>query len=106
MVFTRAEFPNIAPHIEDAQTKLGKPRTLHRTTDPSRIRKNRREACSGFTGPGSCDEYPFASSYEGGKGASVRGVPLTEQNKQGGHLKAFYDKHNVGDKDAFHVDAH
>ncbi len=38
----------------------------------------------------SCDEYPFASTNEGGSAAIIRGVELDENNKQGGDLSAFY----------------
>ena len=37
------------------------------------------------------DEYPFASTFEGGADASVKAVPLSEQIKQGNHLSAFYN---------------
>lgn len=104
IVFTTADFPNIAPHIKNAQTKLGKPRKLNRLTDPSKIRKNRREACAAFKGPDTCDEYPFASTYQGGKGAAITSVPSAEQSKQGGFLGGFYRKHGLGDKDPFNVD--
>ena len=38
----------------------------------------------------SCDEYPYASTYEGGEHASVRRVALWEQFVQGGELSVFY----------------
>jgi hypothetical protein len=102
VVFDKAQFPNIAPHIANAQ-KSGKPKRLRRLTDRSKIRRNRREACGKFKGPDTCDEYPFASSYEGGAGALVTSVPRSEQNSQGGTLSSFYQKHGLGDKDAFDV---
>ena len=39
-----------------------------------------------------CDEYPFASTLEGGQanGSSLMLVPATEQMYQGGMLSAFY----------------
>jgi hypothetical protein len=40
--------------------------------------------------PLSCDEYPFASTGQGGAGSSTRGVPLWENWLQGGLLSAFY----------------
>lgn len=48
----------------------------------------------------SLDEYPFASSVEGGEGAFVRAVPVGEQNYQGGVLSRFYQLNDiqVGDK--------
>jgi hypothetical protein len=38
----------------------------------------------------SLDEYPFASTFQGGAGASVAEVPLKEQTIQGNHLSYFY----------------
>jgi len=38
----------------------------------------------------SYDEYPFASTTEGGKGAYVTAVPKAEQDSQGGALSTFY----------------
>lgn len=102
VVFHSSVFPNIAPHIKKAQAS-GKPKTLHRLTDPDQIRRNRRAACGSFTGPGTCDEYPFASSHEGGAGASTTGVPLSEQRSQGGLLSSFYQREGLGDGDPYRV---
>ncbi len=38
----------------------------------------------------SCDEYPFASTLEGGAGATLRCVNPSENNSQGGSLSSFY----------------
>ncbi|MFZ6682149.1 NucA/NucB deoxyribonuclease domain-containing protein [Undibacterium sp. Tian12W] len=38
----------------------------------------------------SCEEYPFASSYEGGIGGTVAKVPPKSNSGQGGVLSAFY----------------
>ncbi|MGW6306069.1 NucA/NucB deoxyribonuclease domain-containing protein [Streptomyces niveus] len=35
-----------------------------------------------WNGPQSCDEYPFASTFEGGIGAQTMGVPVAEQRTQ------------------------
>ena len=105
VTFTTGSFPNIAPHIKNAQSTLGKPKQLSRLTDQQKIRANRRAACGSFPGPGSCDEYPFASTHEGGTGAAVKGVPLREQNQQGGFLGGFYRRFKLGDKDKFKVKA-
>jgi RHS repeat-associated protein len=51
---------------------------------------NRRAACKDHIGPGSCEEYPFASTVEGGSGARIRGVPVEEQKRQGGDVNNFY----------------
>ena len=90
--FSRSVVPGVAGHIARAQ-RQGKPRTLNRLTGRRRIDRNRRQACRNFQPiPGvlSCDEYPFASSRQGGRGASVAGVPPVENNIQGGILSVFY----------------
>ena len=93
--------PAIAAHIRAAQA-AGKPALLHRVVPVPRDR--RPGACRGWRGPGSCDEYPFASTYEGGPGkASIAGVPLREQRRQGGDLAGFYRRHRLGNGDAFVV---
>ncbi|MCU0350683.1 MAG: NucA/NucB deoxyribonuclease domain-containing protein [Flavobacterium sp.] len=102
VTFDSAKVPNIVSHIKAAQT-AGKPKTLTRTTDATRISSNRSAACKNFSGTGSCDEYPFASTYEGGAGASTRGVPSAEQSSQGGTLSAFYTANSIVDGSKFDV---
>ena len=93
--------PNIADNIESA-IDAGHPSVLPRTS-PAQAVQNRREACAGFSGPGSPDEYPFASTMEGGAGSQVRGVPLQEQYRQGGTVNAFYQQNSIGVGDKFKV---
>ncbi len=96
--------PNIAENIQNAQAN-GAPDILTRTTDQARIAANRAAACIDFCGTGSPDEYPFASTYEGGKGAFVADVPQSEQNIQGGVLAQFYRIYGIQDGDQFKVTA-
>jgi len=52
----------------------------------------------------SCDEFPFASSYEGGFGASSWCVPAWQNVMGGGgNLNAFYTANNIIDKSEFKV---
>jgi hypothetical protein len=90
--------PDIAEHILRSQAS-GRPRLLSRTVLPPLIASNRSYAylsCSLGTNRvapdsgSSCDEYPYASTYEGGLEASVRRVPLWEQYVQGGELAVFF----------------
>ncbi|MFJ6661248.1 hypothetical protein ACIQNG_33615 [Streptomyces sp. NPDC091377] len=69
------EFPELAAHIEYAQNTLNLPgkygttRHLTRQTDKVKIRQNRNATCppSLPRPPGrSCDEYPMASTWQGG----------------------------------------
>lgn len=96
------KMPNIADNVRTAQAN-GKPNILTRTTDQARIDANRAAACNGYCGAGSPDEYPFASTYEGGAGAQVRGVPISEQRIQGGTLSRFYLNNHIGDGGKFKV---
>ncbi|MCW7538558.1 NucA/NucB deoxyribonuclease domain-containing protein [Aquabacterium sp. A7-Y] len=51
----------------------------------------------------SWDEYPFASTLEGGTDSSVRAVPEREQRVQGGSLSGFYTQHNMTRGSKFRV---
>lgn len=86
--------PTIAKHIR-AAIAAGKPDILTYLGGPNNpVRgQNQKAACKGFkkTLPnGSCDEYPFASTFEGGAGASVMEVPLPEQRSQAAVISNFY----------------
>jgi len=74
LIIDSARMPNIANNIRNAQAN-GAPRLLTRTQNPAIMSANRQAACASFCGQGSPDEYPFASTYEGGAGAFVSGVP-------------------------------
>lgn len=52
---------------------------------------------------GSCDEYEFASSVQGGKGARTEEVPAREQACQGGTLSTSYRYQGIDDGDDFLV---
>ncbi|MFJ4099824.1 NucA/NucB deoxyribonuclease domain-containing protein [Amycolatopsis japonica] len=106
----------VADHVYDAIRTLpshwGRPyagKPLTRLTDEAAIDANRRIACGSGTPP-SCDEYPLASSYEGGNGAapgdrSTRTVTIEANNSQGGITIAYFDYYRVLDKDEFYVQA-
>jgi len=95
--------PGIADHILQSQFS-GRPRLLRRTSIPIINAGNRAIAYSKCAlgidkiSPdlgSSCDEYPFASTIEGGGYATVRNVSLTEQFVQGGEISSFYTYCNV-----------
>ncbi|WP_433337831.1 NucA/NucB deoxyribonuclease domain-containing protein [Spirillospora sp. CA-294931] len=115
-----AGLPKIAKNIRGIQTRGGygvpgdHQRALHRITRKASITGNRRAVCARkITGPPpkpkmSCDEYPFASTKEGGTALSGmhRGwawVPIGEQSSQGGILSSFYQDQRVLNDDAFWV---
>lgn len=97
-----ARMPNIAQNIQNALDE-GQPSILTRQTLQAMIRANRAAACAGFCGPESPDEYPFASTLEGGAGAHVESVPLSKQNIQGGTLASFYQQYGIGPGGQFQV---
>lgn len=51
----------------------------------------------------SWDEYPFASTFEGGEGASVMAVPISEQGKQAIKNRTFYQQNNLSVFSPFYV---
>ena len=95
--------PAIAAHVRQALA-AGHPRVLTRASGAVQ-RANRRAACGHWPRGSrlSCDEYPFASTLQGGRGASIAGVPRVEQRRQGGALRSFYAKERVGVGDSFLV---
>ncbi|HET7047735.1 MAG TPA: NucA/NucB deoxyribonuclease domain-containing protein [Solirubrobacteraceae bacterium] len=105
VVFSRAKGPNIGDNFDYA-VQNGAPTTLNRVTDRSIKRANRADALNEHPPPPpgmSLDEYPFASTEQGGAGAFVRPVPEAEQHYQGGTLSSFYREHNIGTGDPFKV---
>ncbi|MFI9599962.1 NucA/NucB deoxyribonuclease domain-containing protein [Streptomyces sp. NPDC052043] len=56
-----------------------------------------------WQGPQSCDEYPFASTFEGGVGAQTMGVPLSEQRTQFKDLGSFMASNKIQKGDQFLV---
>lgn len=94
---------SIAKHISDVQG--GVPQVLTRT-DSVTARTNRKSAIAGLGSAGigmSWDEYPFASTVQGGSGASVRAVPLHENLVQGGVIGVSYRLQNIKFYESFWV---
>lgn len=104
--FSRSRAPGIAQNIEEALA-AGKPERLTRV-DREIADKNRTKALNGVQRPPrgsklSLDEYPFASSLEGGLGAFVKVVPEAEQHYQGGVLGSFFRAAGIKPGDIFEV---
>jgi hypothetical protein len=110
------EYPELARHIKDAQNtqnlpgKHGTKRYLTRLTNKDKIRENRATACpsSLVRPPGKqCDEYPFASTWQGAKtggGKFSRRMIDGKQNEEGGKaLSRFYLYNRIIEKDKFLV---
>src|SRR5205823_4621387 len=86
--------PNIEAHIQSAQD-AGWPMLLSYLGPGNPLAAlNRAAACPPAKvrayAPLSCDEYPYATTFQGGAGSSTAPVPLGEQLSQGGQLSAFY----------------
>src|SRR5262245_22494595 len=105
VVFKKKDFPYKTKNMLK-RMGTGKRRTLPRQTCKSKIRKNRRAALKGKKKAGtgkSLDEFPFASTTQGGKGASVAAIPRSEQNAQGGKMSSFYQNSGVKNGQSFTV---
>nr|WP_241670623.1 NucA/NucB deoxyribonuclease domain-containing protein [Streptomyces lavendulae] len=91
----------------------GKP--LHWMINKKQEDANRKAVCPTSAPPDmkragrtSCDEYPFASSYEGGthlpaKQREITWVKVQENKSQGGRITAWRGKMHVMDNDPFYV---
>ncbi|MGW3401848.1 NucA/NucB deoxyribonuclease domain-containing protein [Streptomyces zhihengii] len=98
--------PEIAINDKSAQD-AGHPMLLHYAARNETQKRHIRELAgcgSSWSGPQSCDEYPFASSEEGGIGAHLRSVPfIPEQKIQAMDLSAFYRSNRMKKGDPFLV---
>ncbi|MFF4277089.1 NucA/NucB deoxyribonuclease domain-containing protein [Streptomyces sp. NPDC001536] len=117
MVYAKAgEFLELAKHIEYAQTtknlpgKHGTKRYLTRLTNKDKIKGDRNTACpSSLKRPAGkqCDEYPFASTWQGAKtggGDFSRRMINATQNEDGGRaLSRFYLYNRIIERDRFVV---
>lgn len=102
-----AKMPFIAQNIIAAWGD-GKPFLMHKDAPGTDDAKRSVVCGSSFKkqyADGSCDEYVFASTVEGGKWANVRvqEVPLREQKCQGGTLRQEYRRAGVVEGSAFIV---
>ncbi|MFD1034604.1 NucA/NucB deoxyribonuclease domain-containing protein [Sphingomonas hankookensis] len=105
IAFRKAQTPGIAANIEAAFAE-GHSSILNRLVGRDAIRAQRADALAGQAKPPtgySLDEFPFASSKQGGAGARVVPVPVGEQNVQGGMLSSFYQKHGITHGDPYRV---
>ncbi|MER6093363.1 NucA/NucB deoxyribonuclease domain-containing protein [Streptomyces bluensis] len=115
---TMKSLPWIAKNIRDVQArgghygKMGAGPPLHREADRAKADQNRRAVCGGQRPPAqglSCDEYPFATTKEGGTALppisrGIAWVPNDEQDAQGGRINAFHKQQRLLDNDAFWVE--
>lgn len=63
----------------------------------------RRSSCAGWTGPFTCDEYPYANTLENDGLASTWPVLIGEQRRQGGINSRFFQRNHMVQGDRFCV---
>lgn len=114
--YSSTAYPGIAANIAADQASTGRGQInspLHRVTG-AQIDSNRNAACStarknALPAPNpnmidpSCDEYPFASSAEGGATSRIAWVPKAENDNQGNLMSSFYRLNRIMVGDAFTV---
>jgi hypothetical protein len=113
-----AKYQKHAEFVEQAQDSTpdhygaqGRGEPLNRLVDEEEIDDNRTESCRGFTKQfpdDSCDEYPYASTYQGaakiGRDRTAVGHVPETQNEAGGRvLNSFYVANRVLNADKFWV---
>jgi RHS repeat-associated protein len=102
--FSFSRMPTVGAHMLIAQYLLGKPMLLSRVGSEDR-RSNYDDACGSVPGPRpagmQCDEYPFASTLQGGAGASMMYVDAGDNSRQGSDLRTCYSRENIGIGDWF-----
>lgn len=103
--FEERLFPGVNDNLAEALAR-GESPIVERLTGRRNIRRNRRQAQQGLDRPPAemtWEEFPFASSSQGGRGAITTLVERAENNRQGGFLSAFYAKHGIQNGDPFYV---
>ena len=105
VVIDAAKMPFIARNIKLAW-QGGKPSILHRESVGSRAKRAKACGPSVFTRTlpfGSCDEYSFATSREGGEGSRIEQVHQDEQFCQGGTISSAYQYTPIDEGEAYIV---
>ncbi len=104
-VLSSARYPSIAKFDKAQLAMHPRLRTLTRAT-PQQIRANRRTACKGFklrSSNDSCDEFPYASTVQGGHGAAREHVSKRENKAQGGNLVGFFNASRLHYSEKFRI---
>ena len=107
---SRKKYPNHVKLIEEAKRE-GLPTRLKRGAGKKAAKKNRYEAQKAIRkkqgGPKEgfdYDEYPYASTQQGGKGAKIKEVPSSENQEVGRNLGKFYKDNEIGNGDYFDIE--
>ncbi|MCI0333620.1 MAG: NucA/NucB deoxyribonuclease domain-containing protein [Planctomycetes bacterium] len=96
-----SQYPELAENIRHAQA-AGHPSILTHGGDAV---ANRNAALRGVPQVRNLtrDEYPFASTIQGGAGAWVGHIPRTQQSAQGALIKNFIQQHGIQPGDQYRV---
>nr|WP_246113659.1 RHS repeat-associated core domain-containing protein [Streptomyces montanus] len=103
--FDEHSFPGVNDNLSEALAR-GESPIVERQTGRRNIRRNRRHAQRGLDRPGpemTWEEFPFASSRQGGHGAVTTLIERAENDRQGGFLSSFYSRHGIQNGDSFYV---
>ncbi|KAF9549388.1 hypothetical protein CPC08DRAFT_769092 [Agrocybe pediades] len=94
-------FENMCKGIEEFGDRDSQSIVL--THNPSSGKENRKEACGNVSCAAgqSCDEFPFASSAEGGLGAIANCIIALGNSIQGGFLRSLLSSAGIGDGDHY-----
>jgi Deoxyribonuclease NucA/NucB len=104
-VLSSSKYPDIAKFDKAEIAKHPSWSTLTRVS-PAQADKNRKIACKGFkkrSPTDSCDEFPYASTTQGGAEAAQEHVNIHENTSQGNNLGAFYNANRLFYGEKFHV---
>lgn len=104
-ILSASRYPDIAKFDKAQIAKHPSWSTLTRVS-PSQADKNRAAACKGFkkrNPTDSCDEFPYASTAQGGAGAAQEHVNVSENKGQGGNLGGFYNANRLFYGENFHI---
>jgi hypothetical protein len=100
-------FPDIAANFDRHIVSNGGSPIVDRITGRRNIRANRNAAQQGLPRPPagmSWEEFPFASTAQGGRGATVNLIPIRQNSLHGGtSLSPFYSAARVGSGDTYYV---
>lgn len=103
-IFER-KFKTVYNHHVNAIAKKGKPVYLTYDSNEKNRRDRRKAATSPYpTIPGAeRDEYPYATTIEGGVGASIEYVNPTDNQRHGKYISTIRQAYNMKTGDVFHI---
>ena len=95
--------PSWPTHVPGLRAAGGYSPKLTYAGDQALARLNRADATRGIPRLLSRDEYPFASTLEGGRSTWIGHIPASQNSSQGGLLGGFYRRYGMRRGDQFTV---